>query len=94
MITPTAGTIYERVRVDAEPIRLNATLGYYANFANLLDLAGVALPAGFRADGLPFGVTLLGRSATERALLAIADRLHRGQASRLGAVDWAMSPRD
>ncbi|MGO8830407.1 MAG: allophanate hydrolase [Steroidobacteraceae bacterium] len=94
MLTPTAGTIYERARVDAQPIQLNATLGYYANFANLLDLAGVALPAGFRTDGLPFGVTLLGRSATERALLAIADRLHRAQVTRLGAVDWAMSPQD
>ncbi len=87
LITPTAATIYERARVDAQPIQLNMTLGYYANFANLLDLAGVALPGGFRADGLPFGVTLLGRSATDRALLAIADRLHRAHAIRLGAVD-------
>jgi len=94
MITPTAGTIYERAHVDAEPISLNATLGYYANFANLLNLAGAAFPAGFRADGLPFGVTLLGRSATERALLAIADQLHRTQRIRLGAVDWAVSPQD
>jgi allophanate hydrolase len=90
IITPTAGTIYERARVDADPIRLNMSLGYYTNFMNLLDLAGVAIPAGFRNDGLPFGVTIIGRCATDRALLALAGRLHRAYVSRLGAVNWPM----
>jgi len=90
IITPTAGTIYESVRVNAEPIRVNTTLGYYSNFMNLLDLAGVAIPAGFRNDGLPFGVTIVGRSATDHALLALAGRLHRAYVDRLGAVNLAM----
>jgi allophanate hydrolase len=90
IITPTAGTIYERTRVDADPVRLNMTLGYYTNFMNLLDLAGVAIPAGFRNDGLPFGVTIIGRCATDRALLALAGRLHRAYVNRLGAVNWPM----
>jgi allophanate hydrolase len=89
IITPTAGTIYERARVDAEPVRLNTNLGYYTNFMNLLDLAGVAIPAGFRDDGLPFGVTIVGRSATDHALLALAGQLHRAHVNRLGAVDLA-----
>ncbi len=88
LLTPTAGTIYEVAQVDADPIRLNTTLGYYTNFMNLLDLTGVAIPAGFRSDGLPFGVTLVGRSATDYALLALADRLHRACVKRLGAMDW------
>jgi allophanate hydrolase len=75
IITPTAGTIYKIARVEADPIRLNATLGYYANFMNLLDLTGVAIPAGFRNDGLPFGVTIVGRRATDVALLALAGEL-------------------
>ena len=90
IMTPTAGTIYERARVDADPIHLNATLGYYTNCMNLLDLAGVAIPAGFRNDGLPFGVTLIGRCATDHALLALAGRLHRASVDRLGAVNWPM----
>jgi allophanate hydrolase len=88
LLTPTAGTIYEVARVDADPIGLNTTLGYYTNFMNLLDLTGVAIPAGFRSDGLPFGVTLVGRNGTDYALLALADRLHHACVKRLGAMDW------
>jgi allophanate hydrolase len=76
ILTPTAGTIPTIAAVDADPIRLNSMLGYYTNYMNLFDLAGVAVPAGFRADGLPFGVTLVGPCGTERALLRIAARLH------------------
>ncbi len=72
IVTPTAGTIYPIAAVDADPIRLNATLGYYTNFMNLFDLAGVAVPAGFRCDGLPFGVTLIGPVSSERGLLRLA----------------------
>ncbi len=92
IVTPTAGTIYEIARVDEAPIRLNTTLGYYTNFMNLLDLTGVAIPGGFRNDGLPFGVTIVGRSATDHALLALAGRLHRACANKLGAVELAMPP--
>ena len=90
IVTPTAGTIYEIARVDAEPIRLNTTLGYYTNFVNLLDLTGVAIPVGFRNDGLPFGVTIVGQSATDHALLALSGRLHRAYVNKLGAVELAM----
>src|SRR5216684_4192309 len=87
IVTPTAGTIYTIAAVDADPIRLNATLGYYTNFMNLFDLAGVAVPAGFRSDGLPFGITLIGPEASDRALLALADTVHRQSAATLGATN-------
>ncbi len=86
MLTPTTGTLYTVAAVEAEPLRLNANLGYYTNHMNLLDLAGVAVPAGFRPDGLPFGVTLVGPPASERALLQVAARLHRASAAPLGAT--------
>ena len=41
-------------RIDeeqAEPLLLNSQLGTYTNFVNLLDLAAVAVPAGFTAGG-------------------------------------------
>jgi allophanate hydrolase len=91
ILAPTAGTIYRIAAVAADPIRLNSTLGYYTNFMNLLDLAGVAVPAGFRSDGLPFGVTLIGPRSSERALLGVADTLHRSSATRLGATAWPLS---
>jgi allophanate hydrolase len=56
---PTAGTIYKIQEVEENPLGLNTNLGYYTNFVNLLDLAAIALPAGFRDDGLPFGITLI-----------------------------------
>jgi allophanate hydrolase len=56
---PTAGTIYKIQEVEENPLSLNTNLGYYTNFVNLLDLTAIALPAGFRDDGLPFGITLI-----------------------------------
>jgi allophanate hydrolase len=91
IVTPTAGTIYTIAAVDADPIRLNARLGYYTNFMNLFDLAGVAVPAGFRSDGLPFGITLVGPQASDRALLALADTEHRRSAATLGATNVQLS---
>ena len=45
--------------MNADPIILNANLGMYTNFVNLLDLCAIAIPNGFYANGLPIGVTLL-----------------------------------
>lgn len=59
LVVPTAGTIYKIVEVENNPLGLNTNLGYYTNFVNLLDLAAIALPAGFRDDGLPFGITVI-----------------------------------
>jgi allophanate hydrolase len=74
LFLPTTGTIYKIADVEADPVRLNTNLGYYTNFVNLFDLAALAIPAGFRPNGLPFGVTLIGPAFSDRALLAIAGR--------------------
>jgi len=86
VVTPTAGTLYRIDEVAADPVRLNANLGYYTNFMNLLDLAAVAVPAGFRDDGLPNGVTLFAPAFYDQALLGAADRLHRRLGGSLGAT--------
>jgi allophanate hydrolase len=74
LLLPTTGTIYEKAAVAADPFRLNANLGLYTNFANLLDLTAIAVPAGFRKNGLPFGISLIAPAFTERALLDLAAR--------------------
>lgn len=86
LVTPTAGTIYRIEAVEADPVRLNSNLGYYTNFVNLLDLAAVAVPAGFRRDGLPFGITLVGPAGTDAQLLSLADRLHRAKPAAPGTL--------
>jgi allophanate hydrolase len=84
--TPTAGTIYRLAELEADPLRLNANLGYYTNFMNLFDLSGVAVPAGFRADGLPFGITLVGPRGADRDLLQVAGQVQRASVTTLGAL--------
>jgi allophanate hydrolase len=74
LLLPTTGTIYPREAVIADPIRLNSNLGFYTNFVNLMDLAAVAVPAGFRSDGLPLGVSLIGPALSDEALLQLASR--------------------
>jgi allophanate hydrolase len=86
LVTPTAGTTYTIDEVDANPIALNTNLGYYTNFMNLLDLAAIAVPAGFRPDGLPFGITLAAPAFTDRPLCAFAAAVQRRLVQRLGAT--------
>lgn len=81
MVTPTAGTIYRITEMEADPIRLNANLGYYTNFMNLLDYAAIAIPAGFQDDGLPFGITLGAPAHQDVPLLHLAERLETGAAA-------------
>jgi allophanate hydrolase len=89
---PTTGTIYTHEQIAADPVRLNTNLGYYTNFVNLFDLAAVAVPAGARANGLPFGISLIGRAFTDEGLLALADRYLTGtQTSRApGCIQLAV----
>ena len=85
-ITPTAGTHYRIDAVEADPIRLNATLGYYTNFMNLLDYAATAVPAGFVPGGLPFGVTLFAPAHQDVPLLGLASRMQRAAVATIGAT--------
>jgi allophanate hydrolase len=70
---PTTGTTYRVAEMLAAPIALNSVLGFYTNFVNLLDMAALAVPAGVRANGTGFGITLIGPADTDRALLDAAD---------------------
>ncbi len=92
LLLPTAGTIYRVAEVEADPIRLNTNLGRYTNFVNLLDLCGLAVPAGFRPDGLPFGVTLIAPPFAEPRLLAIGGELQQAAGLPLGATGHPLPP--
>ncbi len=86
ILTPTAGTIYTIQAMRQDPVRLNANLGYYTNFVNLLDYAAVAVPAGFQDNGLPFGITLVAPAGEDESLLHLAGRLQQSYALPLGAT--------
>lgn len=66
---PTTPTIYRIAEMRAAPIALNSNLGLYTNFVNLLDMAALALPAGWRDNRTGFGITLIAPAWTDRSLL-------------------------
>ena len=79
---PTDEQLTEKVAANTQ---LNSNLGTYTNFANLLQTAAVALPAGFRSindgDILPFGVTLFADTLQDCEGLALAD-LYQAELAR------------
>lgn len=95
MLLPTSPTIHPIATLLAEPIARNSDFGYYTNFVNLLDYAAIAVPAGFRADGLPCGVTFVAQAHQDQPLLHLAQRWQRalvGRAATLGATGHAAVP--
>jgi allophanate hydrolase len=68
LMVPTAPTCPTRAAVAADPVARNSELGRYTNFVNLLGLAALALPVGFSAAGLPFGVTFIAPGGSDAAL--------------------------
>lgn len=86
LIVPTAPTLPSRAAVEAEPVAVNSVLGTWTNFVNLLDLAAIAVPAGFTVDGRPFGVTLIAPAWRDRALAGLAQSIQRQTGLGLGAT--------
>ena len=92
LVLPTAPTIYTIEQVLADPIGLNSRLGTYTNFVNLLDMCGLAVPSAMRADGTPFGITLLARAGEDVALAAIGREFHAATGLPLGALKYPQPP--
>jgi allophanate hydrolase len=90
LAVPTAPTIYTIAQVESDPVGLNSNLGLYTNFANLLDLAAIAVPCAMRADGLPSGITLVAPAFSEPLLCELGARVHRLSGMTLGASGYAL----
>lgn len=85
LVVPTTPTHWRIDEVLADPIRKNSILGEFTHCGNVLDLCGVAVPAGTYPvaelsgnntdEGvLPFSVTFLGGSRLDAEMLEIARR--------------------
>jgi allophanate hydrolase len=74
LLTPTTTAHPAITEVAADPVGVSSRLGRYTNFANLLDMAALAVPAG-TVGGLPFGVMLTGPAGSDARLARIASRL-------------------
>ena len=91
LLLPTTPTTYKIEEVKREPLTLNSKLGYYTNFVNLLDLCGVAVPAGFTPSGLPFGVTAIGPAFSEENVLRLGSLIQGGRVQFCGNHVAALS---
>ncbi len=84
LLLPTAPTTCTVADMLADPVRRNSQFGRYTNFANLMGLAAIAVPAGFGPSGLPAGVTLVGPAFSDDALAPFAAAMHAAAACGMG----------
>ncbi|WP_432487068.1 allophanate hydrolase [Kineococcus sp. SYSU DK018] len=75
LLLPTAPEHPTVEAVQAEPLAVNARLGTYTNFVNLMDMAAVAVPAAHvPGEGL-FGVSVVTRAFEDQVAIDLAARL-------------------
>ncbi len=91
-LVPTAPAHPKHTDIDADPLGANALLGTYTNFVNLLGWCALALPAGFTANGLPFGVTFIAPRAADAALTRFGQQWESSLKLPLGATGCAHRP--
>jgi allophanate hydrolase len=86
LVVPTIPTAYTRSAVNADPIELNSRLGTYTNGVNLLRLCALAVPTGFREDGIPAGITLIAPNLHDLRLAHIGKAIQDQLRLPLGAT--------
>ena len=92
LLVPTAPTHYTIAQMQQDPVVLNRNLGAYTNFVNLLDYAALSVPSSMRADGLPFGITLVGRCGSDWQLAELGQRYHHATGLTQGATGQPLPP--
>jgi allophanate hydrolase len=91
LLLPTVPTHFTIAEEGADPTT-NDKLGIYTRFANFLGCPALSVPADFRADGLPFGVSLLAMPGEDRKLDALADAMHRLSDAGMGKARHPLPP--
>ena len=86
LLVPTAPRPYTLAEVATDPTGPNSRLGTYTNFVNLLDLSALAVPAGRRDDGVPWGVTFIAPAWREPDLLVLGAKWQTDVGGHLGAT--------
>lgn len=86
LVVPTAPTHYTIAQMQQDPVALNRKLGAYTNFVNLLDYAALSVPSAMRADGLPFGITLIATCGSDWQLAELGQRYHHATGLTQGAT--------
>jgi allophanate hydrolase len=79
LLLPTAPRQPTIAEVTADPVGVNAELGLFTTFVNLLDMCAVAVPAGETEKG-QFGLSLLAPAFSDQVVADLARR-YRGEPS-------------
>jgi allophanate hydrolase len=81
VLVPTVPCHPTVAEMEADPVALNAKLGTFTQYGNVLDLCGIAVHSSFyqskAGEKLPFGVTLVGASGTDAKVFDIAREFER-----------------
>lgn len=86
LLVPTAPRLPTIAEVEADPVAVNSQLGTWTNFVNLADCSALALPAGLRDDGLPFGITLIAPAWQDTALAEFGKKWQSSLTGSRGAT--------
>lgn len=86
MVVPTCPLNPSFEEIAAEPVLYNSRQGTYTNFVNLADMAALAVPAGFRSDGMSNGITFISKKFNDYALLNIAQRFLTAEPRQIGGL--------
>jgi len=93
LLLPTTPTVMRRADVALAPRESNDRLGVYTRFANLLRCCVMAVPAGLRPDGLPFGVSLVASEGCDLWLDDMAAEFHADLELGMGATSHTLPAR-
>lgn len=85
IVHPTAPRLPLISEVMADPIGVNAELGVFTTFTNLLDLCAVAIPVGLR-NGLPASVSVLAPAWADALAAELASSIHLAAGGMRGAT--------
>ncbi len=92
LLVPTAPRLPTITQVAEDPVAVNSQLGTWTNFVNLADCSALALPAGLRRDGLPFGITLIAPAWQDNALARFGQQWQNHCLGRRGATSLPVIP--
>lgn len=74
---PTVAIAPTHDAVAEDPHGVNAQLGHYTRFVNLMDLCAIAIPAGRWSGGVPFSLQLVAPAMQDAFVCDVAERFER-----------------
>ena len=89
---PTTPTHPSLAAVRGDPLGVNARLGRFTNFANLLDTCAIAIPAGLTPAGRPAGLTLFAPAWHDAVIARLAATVQAKLGLPLGATGRHAAP--